>query len=117
MAMSTPRKKRKLQKSDGPTVDIFGVKLPQFQEYEELPFPSLQPVQSTVDAIKQMAIGVSMGLPVLAVGPVGSGKTVAVEWLGRKVGRRGPHDFVKIQLSEDMDGKVGEEHISCGDFI
>lgn len=53
-----------------------------------------------------MALAVSSGSSVLLEGYVGSGKTMIIEYLAKATGRFGPPNFIKVQMSDQMDSKV-----------
>lgn len=63
-------------------------------------------VESTSNNLRKIALGLTLNRAICLEGPVGCGKTCLVEYLARRTGRVLGKDFVKIQLGDQMDGKM-----------
>ncbi|EDV22987.1 uncharacterized protein TRIADDRAFT_27999, partial [Trichoplax adhaerens] len=62
-------------------------------------------VDTTSRVLQILALAISSGSSILLEGYVGSGKTMIIEYLAKVTGRIGPPNFIKVQMSDQMDSK------------
>lgn len=91
----------------GTYTTICGVVLPRLPEKSNLLTKSLVMVPSTVSNLHSLVLSVASDCGVLLEGPIGSGKTTLVEYVARATGRSSAPHFMKIQLGDQTDSKVG----------
>ncbi|RWS13574.1 hypothetical protein B4U79_11757 [Dinothrombium tinctorium] len=56
--------------------------------------------------LKSLALSVSFGDPVLIQGPIGCGKTSLIEYLASQTNRINPPHLTKLQMGDQIDGKL-----------
>ena len=90
----------------GKYTTICGVVLPQLPGASNFLDKSLVMVTSTMNNLYSLVLSVASGFGVLLEGPIGSGKTILVEYVAQATGRSSPPEFMKIQLGDQTDSKV-----------
>ena len=87
---------------------VCGVMLPRQVGSTSIVDKSLVMVPSTHQNLHSLALSVASESGVLLEGPIGSGKTVLVEYLAMATGRTGATDLLKVQLGDQTDSKVNQ---------
>lgn len=92
----------------GSYVTICGIMLPRLPGTSNLSDKLLVMVPSTVNNLHSLVLSVASGSGVLLEGPIGSGKTALAEYVAKVTGRSSSPEFMKIQLGDQTDSKVGK---------
>lgn len=72
-------------------------------------------VPSTYNNLRKIALGLSCCKALCLQGAVGSGKTVLIEHMAAKTGRKLGESFVKVQLGDQTDSKMLLGTYRCSD--
>ncbi|XP_075233650.1 midasin [Lycorma delicatula] len=103
-------------------ISVAGVTLPLFNaNVDKVDENNLILVPSTLNNLRNIALGVAIGKPICLTGPVGCGKTALIEFLATVTGRIGVPELLKVQLGEETDAKMLLGGYCCsetpGEFI
>lgn len=96
-------------------VTISGINLPVYNKGIK-PTIRIVEVESTRNNLRKIAMGVLSDKAVNLLGPVGSGKSVLIEYIAERTGRVLGEDFIKIQLGDQTDSKMLLGTYRCTDI-
>lgn len=96
-------------------VSIGGINIPVYKPGVEPRIKMIQ-VESTKNNLRKIAMGILSNKAINLLGPVGSGKSVLVEYIAEKTGRVLGEHFIKIQLGDQTDSKMLLGTYRCTDI-
>ncbi|XP_053201397.1 LOW QUALITY PROTEIN: midasin-like [Panonychus citri] len=102
------------------TVDIYGIKMVKFDDSSSNvtgKHSQLIVVPSVEVNLRKLAIALSENHPILIEGPLGCGKTSLIEHISELTGRSKPPELTKIQIGNQVDGKLLVGTYCCTDII
>uniref|UniRef100_T1K3A0 Midasin n=1 Tax=Tetranychus urticae TaxID=32264 RepID=T1K3A0_TETUR len=103
----------------GNSVNIYGIPMVKFNETLDGSEKGSKMViiPSVRDNLMRLAVALSENRPVLLEGPLGCGKTSLIEHLSELTGRCKPPELTKIQIGNQVDGKLLVGTYCCTDVI
>ncbi|KRT79112.1 AAA protein, partial [Oryctes borbonicus] len=96
-------------------VSIGGINVPVYDANIK-PRIKIVEVESTIINSRKIAMGILSSKAINLLGPVGSGKSMLVEYVAEKTGRVLGEDFVKVQLGDQTDSKMLLGTYRCTDI-